>query len=478
MGHVPTTPSITSLSDILMPPSPVNPSPARPILSPHVKTHEVDPESLLPGVIDDLISVAQAWKLDRNAVQSGQPTLNLPFDVLEVLKTTTRAIRSTRNYLLSLPDDSSGTIRAHVQPRILGPGRHTNPSTSTSAESASKVSQPIALIRRSALEVLTVLRQLEENCRVPLSDDAYDAQSDGGHSRGGGTTSSPSNGTLELPLDERRLSDAGQDPDASISFSLVQVQGRYESVPVWEEEEDTFSLEHEEEKKDGWDERLVLGSGWLYKQDVTLAELEKEREVVASYLDTVDDALFDGKTGGLDERGWERTRRQREGRAASRSSKTRRVSAGDGEGRSMSLGLPADGGRRRVSTGMVNIMQGMTLSEEPEGEDMNEIKEEGEDEVEDEVEDDELPEWAKRSNFPNDNLGTLCINLLLNHCTDSSCRTPACSTCFLLTFQPPPCPRPPEFQDRPSYQSILWPTSLCGVQCMCPQVEATMGFCE
>jgi len=397
--------------DFQMPPSPAVPNTPRPMFSPHVKTYDVDPESLLPGVIEDLTAAAQAWQLERYSDATSTLNLDVHFDVLEVLKTTTRAIRSTRNYLLSLPDESAGTIRAHFRPTILGPAKSSSSNNISASSSASSVGSgggqephpqpdPLILIRRAALEVLGVLRQLEENCRLPLEDDAYDAQSDGGHSHAAGTASSPSNGAVDLPSSESG-GPGGIDPDASITFSLVQVQGRYESVPVWEEEEDLFGVEQEEEKqkRDGWDERLVLGSGWLYKQDIKLLDLDKERKVVGSYMDIVDEVLFEGKPVPGEQRGWDKVRRKREGRAVSRATR-RRVSTGDTEGRASNL-LDGDvgSGRRRVSTGMVGLMKGISLSEEPE--DMHDIREEDEEE---EVDDDDLPDWAKRSMFSNDKL--------------------------------------------------------------------------
>lgn len=385
-----------------MPPSPAVPTISRQPYSPHVKTYEVDPESLLPGVIEDVTAVAYAWKLNSSS-KPDPPNLEGPFDVLEVLKTTTRAVRSTRNYLLSLPDESATTIRAQFRPRSLGRGQaslssQNNLSASSSSSSSPPIADPIVLIRRSALEVLTVLRQLEENCRLPLSDEAYDAQSDGGHSRGAGTSSSPLNPALDLAVEP------DIDPDASITFSLVQVQGRYESVPVWEDEEDVFEEEEEKEKRERWDERLVLGSGWLYKQDIKLSHLEKERNVVGSYLDIVDEVLFEGKQGPEGERGWDRVRRKIEGKASSRA-KNRRVSTGDTERRTP--GLLEPGGRRRVSTGMLSLMQNMSLTEEPE--DIDDIREELEEEM---IDDEDLPEWAKRSNFVDDRLGMFGFDVL------------------------------------------------------------------
>ena len=392
-----------------------------------------------------MIAVSLAWKLD-NTTERGRkdqaslqvPTpdrsLTGPFDVLDVLKTTTRAIRSTRNYLLSLPDESVGVARTQFRSKIFEPRRQSTQPLATSSSSTiatsstsststltantqSPQSDPITLIRRSALEVLTVLRQLEENCRLPLSDDAYDAQSDGGLSRGMGAThstfASPANITLDLPPDEpdselESTSVVG-DPDTSFSFSLVQVQGRFESVPVWEDDDDGGSsfvtdVDAEKSKRDGWDERLVLGSGWLYKQDIRLGELVKERSVVRQYLDVVDEVLFNGKkTDG--ERGWLRVRRERDGKGSASRSAKRRVSTGDSTGRLGGLLDPTSGGtgRRRVSTGMVQMLSGMNLSEEPD--DMHDIKEDLEDGEEETLDDERLPEWAKRAAFIDDKIG-------------------------------------------------------------------------
>lgn len=412
-GHVPATPSITSLTDVPIP-SPAVPIPPPPLFSPHIKTYEVDSESLLPGVIDDLILVAQLWNLERTKRDESSPDFSIPFDVLDVLKSTTRAIRSTRNYLLSLPDESTDSLRSKVQfqPKNLGPRSRESSSTSTTATASSHgqtaASDPIARIRRSSLEVLTVLRQVEENYRLPLDDEAYDAQSDVAQSRA-------FNGSIDLPQDdETATSRSDFDPDISVSFSLVQVQGQYKSVPVWEDDDDDTSLERDEakEKKDGWEERLVLGTGWLYRSDVKLADLQHERSVVASYLDIVDEVLFNGKpastVSATDERGWERVRKSREGKASYRLAKNRRVSAGDGEARGIGLGLAVhagDFGKRRISTGMVDLVERMHLTEEPE--DFEDTREdEGVDEA---SSDDNLPEWAKRSTFPGDNIGASCI---------------------------------------------------------------------
>ncbi|ESK91317.1 hypothetical protein Moror_2780 [Moniliophthora roreri MCA 2997] len=430
--------------DLKLPPTPVIPSPVRPSFPQVPKTYEVDPESLLPGVIEDLTVVSRVWRIDADSSRSGpdNPVNTNYFDVLGALQATTRAIRSVRNYVVSLPDESVGNIgelfRSNRLTAAVAGRRVSSSSTSASSTSASTSSatlDPLALIRRSALEVLTVLRDLEERYRLPLTDDAYDAQSDsGGGSRRVASAServaSPSGVLDELEREHTEAELEGLhevDADTSVAFSLVRVQGRDESVPVWENEDNDEFNQEESQKKEGWDERLVLGSGWLYRQDVILEELEKERRVVGGYLDVVDEVLFSGQKGdhNLAERGWmkEKAKIAEKRRSGSRVSKARRTSAGDAEGRSLGLGFtfPEAGGRRRVSTGMINTMMESTrLSEEPSTmEGITEADEEEEPENGQDgdggVEDDDLPEWAKRNAFlenPLDRCHALISSLL------------------------------------------------------------------
>jgi hypothetical protein len=123
-SHVRSPPSVRTFQELLLPPSPIVPNPL--VFPPFVKIYEVNPESLLPVVIENLTVVAHAWCIDN---------------------TTT-----TWHHTI-----------------ILGPGKSINLPSSTSQD-------PLTLIWKSALEVLTVLRELEETCRLPLNDDTYDAQ--------------------------------------------------------------------------------------------------------------------------------------------------------------------------------------------------------------------------------------------------------------------------------------------------------------
>ena len=386
--------ALEHVQEFELPPSPVVP-PSRPPAFPlFAKTYETDPDAFLPGVIEDLVAATRVWGIQSRpyapSTSSSPPPSSSAsdcIDVLNVLQTTTRTIRSVRNYVIALPDESAGTLRSQYRNKMAAGDpikRH---------KSKSPQPDPLSMIRKSALEVLSALRDLEERSRVPLTDDAYDAQSDRGSSHGQNPPSrvaSPS-GVSDDDTDSQPF-----DPDVSISF--IRVQGRYDSVPVWEDEndQDVFNVsEGEQEKRERWDDKLVLGGGWLYRQDTRLEDLVKERDIVERYACLVDDVLFGGKKDGV--RGWERERtriakREREGRG-----KNRRVSAGDVESFRAPSNLSSRSARRVVSSGMLQSMQGMTLTEEP-GE-METLSEE------ESVDEDDLPEWAKRASFPDDPLG-------------------------------------------------------------------------
>jgi len=305
------------------------------------------------------------------------------FDVLKSLKVTTHAIRSVRNYVVSLPSESlfiTGNQRQHYRPHHL-----TNlPVQKRHSPNPSSASVALSRIRKAALSTLSVLRLLEESSRLPLSDDAYDAQSDHGSSF---CVTSPSNHSDGADGDRSSTSDDNQP-----AFTLIRVQGRDEQVPVWEEPDDDFNQPQEEQKREAWVERLVLGSGWLYKQDIQLSSLTKERQEVKAYLDVVDEVLFNGPKDG--QRGWKGER--------DRSLKNRRVSTGDADRRGAAFPDVRTSKRRVVSTGILNN----SLAEELE--EMDAIEEESA------VDDDDLPEWAKRSTFHNDPLGRFLPTYIFN----------------------------------------------------------------
>ena len=161
----PLRPSLGSIQEFHLPPSPAIPVFNRPQYPPVEKTYEVDPEIIKPGVIKDLEAVAECWGFSRDPAVNTKPEDN--FDVLTSLRLTTQLIRSVRNYCLSLPDESIAAQlhKTHFQPGNLKPNPKkrlvSNPNSDT---------DPLSRIRRSALETLTSLRALEERARLPLSD--------------------------------------------------------------------------------------------------------------------------------------------------------------------------------------------------------------------------------------------------------------------------------------------------------------------
>lgn len=276
------------------------------------------------------------------------------FDVLPVLQTTTRTIRSVRNYLVSLPDDFDLTAEAppptipapKPSPQVPGspmrrplpPARAKHhavpfPSAPAPAPASTRQHEPFTRIRTAALEVLSTLRIIEESNRIPLSDDAYDSLSVGSGpgdvsmsdefllsvSRShtppgsGSSTITSSTATTDRALfsgDEddndsmtsaslstpggsrimrRTASGSGSGPG---STTVVPVKGTGGVVHVWADEEDPFDLNAPQspEKKDAWDQRLVLGGGWLYKQ-IPMSALVEQKAVVERYLDVVDEVL-------------------------------------------------------------------------------------------------------------------------------------------------------------------------------------------
>jgi hypothetical protein len=247
--------------------------------------------------------------------------------------------------------------------------------------------------------VLTLLRELEENARVPLSDDAYDAGSD-----------RSSQGRVASPTE---LSDV--QTDASFSVSVMRVGGRRESILVWDEEEDDFNVDEESERlpRERWDERLVLGSGWLYKQDLKIEDLAKQRGVIARYLDTVDEVLFGGSKNGV--RGWVYEQERAARKEKPERSKGRRSSAPPPNPDSASPSTESGLAARRLGAGkMMVAMRDLVLTEEPEElqtlveeEDGDGDDDDDDDDEEDEassMDDEDLPRWAKRSAFPDDPL--------------------------------------------------------------------------
>ena len=370
---------MSSPPELELPPSPALPT-QLPTSTPYVKTFEVDPENLRPGVTQDLTVVEKVWRLrtddsaqtpDPSLLSAHPPGSVAGFDVLRALKVTTHAIRSVRNYLLSLPDEY-GVSRSQPRQTFRPASLSTSEPQKRRVSSGTDRTDPLARIRRAALDVLTVLRELEESARVLLSDDAYDASSD-----------RSSQSRVASPAE---LSDVPT--DSSFSVSVMRVGGRRGSILVCDEGEDDFNVDEESERvpRERWDERLVLGSGLLYKHDIKIEELGKQQSAIAKYLDTVDEVLF-GARKGNNVRGWvseqERVARREKGRRSSRP--------------------PTEAVGSAI---MVGSMPGLSVTDEPAV--LETLAEEEHGDVDGDgttsLDDEDLPRWAQRSAFPDGEL--------------------------------------------------------------------------
>ncbi|KAG8851752.1 hypothetical protein FRB96_009117 [Tulasnella sp. 330] len=518
---------------------------------PHVErvAGQTDPEILKPGLIHDLEETERAWSLyqdvlapktdTRASSASSQPALLTAanvgksstspppptsgdaFDVLPVLQTTTRTIRSVRNYLVSLPDDytahpvhppiQAAPKPAAQQPHHLGlPLRRPLPPARAKAVAAPATPAPVPFpsstnpdpftkIRKAALDVLSMLRLLEESSRIPLTDDAYDSLSVGSGAAevlsmseeyllssvsrshtppnvGSGssivTTTSGRGAGSAFSGDEddsesmTSASATGGGPGlrspggsrllkpTSGATTLVPVKGLAGgTVQVWADEEDPFDLNVQEspQKKEAWDQRLILGGGWLYKT-ISASSLEEQKAVVERYLNVVDEILFGGPNGTgtslgskatspkspMDQstpslesaiamaakdteyrRGWQRVKA-----SLPTSSKMRRGRSSLGPtsptGSSNEMSAGARSLRRVASAGMLGTLGELVAEpDEMSGDGGSRFGDHGmrfgdpneEDELEEEdlgqFEDEELPEWARRDRFGTDPLARI-----------------------------------------------------------------------
>ncbi len=177
--HIKANTSLSSLPKLDLPPSPALFASSFPPFTPYVKISRSIQRTSRLGLFEDI------WGLrtDRDAQPPDPGLLSVNehtapssgFDVLHALKTTTHAIRSVLNYLLFFPNE-----HGHTQPRQGFP----SVSLSTSEPQKRRVSSgkdhtdPLVRVRHPALDVLALLRELEESGRLPLSDDASDVGSD------------------------------------------------------------------------------------------------------------------------------------------------------------------------------------------------------------------------------------------------------------------------------------------------------------
>jgi hypothetical protein len=468
-GHV-KSPSVTSggVPEIRfeLPPSPAVPVPPRRLFHERVKAYKTDPDELLPELVKDLEAVSDIWALgtseqrveqtpvveSSSAARIESPTpadravMLSPLDILAVLKSTTAAIRSVRNYLVLLPEDDDytpPTPNTLLSPS-LSPRNKPVPLPRQSGDT------PLSLIRQFALEVLGVIRDIEEKYRLPIVEDTSDVLSD--HGSGSTRSRVPSPGSDD--------SESG----TSFAFSMVKPKGSDREILVYSDDEDNINKEELDEKRETWDEKLVLGGGWLYRQNVTLLDLEKEREVVAHYLETVDKQIFGGETP-LHQRGWAFALQRLRARQR-RSASFEKLSPNPGE-----IQAGHVRGSRVLSDGLLNAMQAMVVTEESESQCPSPVSYEFWDES-------HLPDWAKVTCFVDDLLGKFSLrgHCLFAHTVHRPSFGSTVSPSATGTIQTPTAWRSSSRSRSPSARPVFRPTALCSIQHRHTEVKEAMGI--
>ena len=79
LASLPKRPQTDGLPEFHLPPSPVIPEIVQPVFSPFVRTFEVDPENLRPGVIEDPEAVQSIWSL-RSDITCSAYTVTMRFN--------------------------------------------------------------------------------------------------------------------------------------------------------------------------------------------------------------------------------------------------------------------------------------------------------------------------------------------------------------------------------------------------------------
>lgn len=331
---------------VQLPPSPDPPilessswnKPQSPFVAP-----QTDPELLKPAVERDISHIKKLWDLES---KESHPSV----DILELLKSTTSAIRSVQQYAMALPFDdvspSTSSSRAAIGHRRLPTLRSISYNISTASRqfrppnprktraslgstTQNDLLNPLALVRSSALEVLSALQDIEERCRVDSSTPSAEAFS---------SPTSPAspkhvnadnffqsindqsqletletaeyhqnaNSFAQIPVIEHPPAEPSVDTNTTgNTIGAVSIATHYtgsgKPVPVWQDYEspDINSITNAEEAGDRparerWEERLLSSNGYIYKSDVNIkSEFEKERKITAKYVALVDKMFLD-----------------------------------------------------------------------------------------------------------------------------------------------------------------------------------------
>lgn len=282
VGPVPLSNPVDDAENIL-PPSPLPPVTVERAPWPTTAV-KVDIGELRKEAVDNLKAIETMW---RTRTVEEDENEDRALSVLDLLITSIKSIRSIRNYSLALPASSLGGqslhpglrrtsgSAPHVRSRqsISTPSRPT-PTPSHVQPKMNDVPDPLAPLRKSAIDVLAALRGIEERSRVEGSSVASDETGTSGEIS---TSATPA------------LSDSISNPSGPGEVEQLEDEDPWEAF---------FFAERGGKPKANarkpWEERITSGEeGWLYRSDLSLErDLGAEKIVLGRYLDTVETIIF------------------------------------------------------------------------------------------------------------------------------------------------------------------------------------------
>ncbi|KAE8226629.1 hypothetical protein CF319_g801 [Tilletia indica] len=193
--------------------------------------------------------------------------------------------RSSTGHESSIQGHSAATGTASVSP--------TN-----SPSRAKMLDDPLAVIRKSALDVLGMLRQLEESHRLPPDDPAYAVSSSSSQKASNHRRASALEGLQEPSTNSSVFLGAAAGTASKARAFSTDVPGTSATANGNASSSSSTmaagAAEAEQQDRDG-------ESGFLYRQGVRADALQEERITVRSYVDTVDyvlSAILNERRGG------------------------------------------------------------------------------------------------------------------------------------------------------------------------------------
>ena len=306
-------------------PSPNLPATVQRSPYPIIEDTKVDLNSLRVAALTSLQAVDKIWRINPPP-GSGTDATDEPseIDILEVLRVSVEAIRAVRAYSLALPASSlvsssktpstsmlrvpSGLGRAR-QP-LSTPSRPAPRSVSSSGSGSSILrnpspvpeDDPLAEVRKAALDLLIGLRAVEERSRVEES-----GQQNAGSERMHVEATNSIETQDASPLHDRpSIQNA---PQREIATS-PRLEANL-TIEEQEDEDDDLSFffpneSEEQDSRDSWYKRLndADREGWLYRTDLRVDDnLIEEQQLVKAWLKAVDRRIFGGQ-GNLNQYAW------------------------------------------------------------------------------------------------------------------------------------------------------------------------------